>query len=197
MINRMILEGIVTTRNDDGSVNVAPMGPIVDAEMTRFQFRPFKTSQTYHNLKNRLEGVFHVVDDVLLIAQTAIGRLQKTPPTMPATLINGNVLKNACRWYEFKIEQIDDKNDRTSMTAITVYTGKLRNFFGFQRAKHAVLEAAILATRLHIIPKDELMSQFAALAIIVEKTAGPEEKQAFELLNQHLLEHFRPHHPKN
>ena len=56
----MILEGIVTTINDDGTLNIAPMGPRVDnsASLARFDLRPFRTSTTYRNLKARGEGVF-------------------------------------------------------------------------------------------------------------------------------------------
>ena len=71
----MILEGIVTTLNDDATLNIAPMGPRVDpgTNLARFELRPYRSSTTYHNLKARGEGVFHVTDDVLLLAQTAIG----------------------------------------------------------------------------------------------------------------------------
>ena len=34
-----------------------------------------------------------------------------------------------------------------------------REFFGFNRAKHAVLEAAILATRVELLPADEILSE--------------------------------------
>ena len=80
----VILEGIVTTLSSEGALNVAPMGPQVDPDlnMTRFVLRPFHTSTTYHNLKSRGEGVFHVTDDVLLLAQTAIGA---APSPTPAT----------------------------------------------------------------------------------------------------------------
>ena len=46
----MILEGIVTTLNDDGSVNISPMGPIIDSKLDVFVFRPYQTSTTYKNL---------------------------------------------------------------------------------------------------------------------------------------------------
>ena len=80
----MILEGIVTTHNDDGSVNVAPMGPIVDETMAWLRLRPFQTSVTFHNLRRQRSGVFHVTDDVLLLARAAIGRLDSAPPSQPA-----------------------------------------------------------------------------------------------------------------
>src|SRR5262245_36307346 len=64
---RVILEGIVTTLNRDGVLNIAPMGPQVDADssMARFILRPYRTATTYVNLKARGEGVLHVTDDVL------------------------------------------------------------------------------------------------------------------------------------
>ena len=186
----MILEGIVTTVNDDQTVNVAPMGPIVDETMTGLWLRPFKTSQTYQNLKRSPEGILHVVDDVLLLARAAIGRLESTPPTQPAVTVNGRILKSACRWYEFQIEEFDDQNDRTNLRARVVHTGRLRDFFGFNRAKHAVVEAAILATRVHLLPKEQIVNEFADLKIPVEKTAGPQELAAFELLENYVTEHF-------
>jgi uncharacterized protein len=185
----MILEGIVTTLDAAGLINVAPMGPIVDDSMSMLRLRPFKTSQTYANLQAVPFGVFHVVDDVLLLARAAIGFLPETPPTFPAEKVPGSVLVQACRWYEFEIEERDDSTDRAEVRARVVHVGRLRDFFGFNRAKHAVLEAAILATRLHLIPRDEIRIQFARLKPAVEKTAGPRELEAFALLERYVSEH--------
>ena len=178
----MILEGIVTTLDGAGTLNVAPMGPIVDETLTRLRLRPFRTSQTYRNLKVRPAGVFHVVDDVLLLAQAAIGRLESLPETFSAEQIDGHVLRSTCRWYEFEVESCDDSGERTEIEARVVHSGRLRDFFGFNRAKHAVLEGAILATRVHMLPRDEILREFARLLIPVEKTAGPREREAFALL---------------
>ena len=179
-----ILEGIVTTMNPDGSTNVAPMGPIVDEAMSTLHFRPFQSSRTYANLKQTQCGVFHVVDDVLLLARAAIDRFDSPPETFPAEVVTGVVLRDACRWYEFRIERFDDSRERTDFHAVVVHTGRLRDVFGFNRAKHAVLEAAILATRIQILPGDEIRRQLDDLAVIVEKTAGPREREAFELLRE-------------
>jgi hypothetical protein len=182
----MILEGIVTTVDDEQTVNVAPMGPIVDESMSWLRLRPFRTSQTYQNLKQNPWGVFHVVDDVLLLAQAAIGQLKTAPETFEATQVDGKVLASACRWYEFQIEEFDDQNERTDLLARVVHTGRIRDVFGFNRAKHAVLEAAILATRVHLLPQTEILDQLKSLRILVEKTAGPNETAAFELLEDYI-----------
>jgi hypothetical protein len=96
------------------------------------------------------------------------------------------VLKSACRWYEFKVESLDDSDERTRIEARVVHSGRLRDFFGFNRAKHAVLEAAILATRIHILPADEIVAQIDALRSPVDKTAGSNERAAFQLVDEYV-----------
>jgi hypothetical protein len=180
----MILEGIVTTLDAAGLLNVAPMGPHVDESMTVLRLRPFKTSQTYRNLAIAPCGVFHVVDNVLLLARAAVGLLEEQPPVFPAEKVKGFVIADACRWYEFEIERCDDSQDRADLRARVVHAGRLRDCFGFNRAKHAVVEAAILATRTHLIPRETILTQFATLKIAVEKTGGPQEFEAFAILEQ-------------
>lgn len=183
----MILEGIVTTLNDQGELNVAPMGPVVDESMTSFVLRPFQTSTTYRNLSQHPQGVLHVTDDVLLLAQAAIGQLTLAEvATFPATCVRGQVLQSTCRWYEFEVEAHDSSRERAELRARVVHVGRLRDFFGFNRAKHAVVEAAILATRLSLLPRDEILAGFDRLAVPVQKTAGPREQQAFDLLDTYV-----------
>jgi hypothetical protein len=187
----MILEGIVTTRNPDRSVNISPMGPRVDSEMERLVLRPYQTSTTYQNLKRTGEGVLHVTDDVLLLAQAAVGQPDPMPRMIDAKTIDGVILADACRWYAFHVESLDDRHDRTEIIARVVDRGTLRDFFGFNRAKHAVVEAAILATRTEFLPPDEIRQDFARLAPLVEKTGGPREHEAFDFLRQFVEKALR------
>ena len=184
--DELIAEGIVTTVNPDGSANVSPMGPRVDREFTRLLLRPFQTSTTYQNLNRTGEGVFHITDDVLLIAKAAIGELDPLPSLEPAKHVRGFVLKDACRWFAFKVTRLDDATERTTIDCTVVASGELRPFFGFNRAKHAVLEAAILATRIGILPGEQIRAELERLAIPVEKTAGSQEREAFEFLRQYI-----------
>lgn len=185
----MILEGIVTTRSPDGLLNIAPMGPKVppDMSMGTFVLRPYKTSTTYRNLKGRGEGVFHVTDDVLLLAQAAVGApFDPEPGTRLAEVVDGRILVGACRYYEFQTIVMDDLDERTTVLVETVAEGRLRDFLGFNRARHAVVEAAILATRTAIIPPAEILADFQKLAVLVDKTGGPVEHRAFDLLREHV-----------
>jgi hypothetical protein len=188
----MILEGVVTTLDAAGAVNVAPMGPTVDFAagphgellLGRFLLRPFRTSRTYQNLAAHGEGVLHVTDDVLLLARAAIGPVEA--PTVPAERVRGRRLLDCCRWYEFRIVARDDSGERARLEAEAVHWGRVRDFFGLNRAKHAVVEAAILATRVGLLPLDEIEADLRRLAPLVEKTGGAAEREAFDLLRAHV-----------
>jgi hypothetical protein len=165
------------------------MGPKLgpDAGMQRFELRPYRTSTTYRNLKARGEGVFHVTDDVLLLAQAAIGvPIDPEPELRPAETISGWILADACRYYEFRVVELDDQAERTRILAETVAGGHIRDFLGFNRAKHAVVEAAILATRTAFLPRAEILAEFEKLAVLVAKTGGPAEDAAYRLLREYV-----------
>lgn len=181
----MILEGLVTTIGPDGAMHLAPMGPRVEPDWSRFLLRPFPTSQTYRNLKAHPQGVLHVTDDVFLLAKAAVGQ---APPqeARPAERVRGFVVTGACRFYEFVVRSMDESKERVQIEAEVVHRGTLREFFGLNRAKHAVVEAAILATRLHILPAEEVRADYRKLRVLVEKTGGPAEHAAFDFLQAHV-----------
>jgi hypothetical protein len=187
----MILEGIVTTVSEQGVVNIAPMGPEVDSDrdpaaLRTFVLKPFRTARTYVNLKAHPEGVLHVSDDVLLLARAAIGTVEPLPPLEPARAVRGWVLPDAVRFFEFRVVVWDDSSERTRLTAEVLHVGRGRDWFGFNRARHAVVEAAILATRIGLLPREQIEEEFRRLAPLVTKTGGPREHEAFELLQQHI-----------
>lgn len=184
----MILEGLVTTTNPDGSPHLAPMGPMVgdDPRFRTFVLRPFRTSQTYRNLQHHGAGVLHITDDALLLARAAVGTVDPFPAIRPAERVMGYVLTDACQSLEFEIRDRDDTEERSRITAEVVYVGSGRPFFGFNRAKHAILEAAILATRLHLLPHAEVVAEYRKFRVIVDKTGGPAEREAMAFLEAHL-----------
>ncbi len=179
-----ILEGLVTTIDPDGRMHLAPMGPRM-LEVGRILLRPFPTSHTFRNLKSHGEGVLHVTDDVLLLAKAALNEAP-IPPHRPAERVRGFVLTDACRALEFRVESIDESQERVHIAAQVVHARTLRDFFGFNRGKHAVLEAAILATRLHILSLEDVTAEYRKLKVLVEKTGGAQEHEAFAYLEAHL-----------
>lgn len=187
-----VLEGLVTTENEDGSVNLAPMGPVTDDRQTHFLLKPFQTSTTYANLRRTGRAAFHVTDDVAMLAAAAIGRLSASDVPEIRLEQGFHIVGSACRWYGLQVvEQVVD-TERAQFTCNVVASGTLREYFGLNRAKHAVLEAAILATRIRLLPMDEIEEQLNRLRPWVEKTGALVEHEAFEMLTRYVRENQVP-----
>ena len=178
----MILETIVTTMDGEGIINFAPMGVEWDEE--HIVLKPFLETTTFRNLRDSKAAVVNLTDDAMLFAQGAISRAQF--PFVPAAKVRGAVLEAACSWRELEVLTIDDTPPRSRINARVVHRGFRREFIGFNRARNAVLEAAILATRTHLLPKEQIREEFARLQVVVDKTAGPRECEAMELLTQYV-----------
>ena len=182
----MILEAIVTTVDSQGRVNIAPMGPVVDAGIDRITLRPFVTSQTYANLRDNGRAVVNVTDDCLLLARAAIGQLEAEGLTAAIEDGRFHPLRDACRWYAVQVRQWSADPQRPDAVCSIVNSGRQRDFFGLNRAKHAVVEAAILATRTHLLAPHVIRQELDRLAPLVEKTGGDAERIAFQLLEAHI-----------
>lgn len=178
----MILETIVTTVASDGAINCAPMG--VEWGEETIVLKPFLETVTYRNVVATGSAVVNLIDDVRVFARAAISNPEY--PTRPAELVRGVVLVDCCSWRELKVKSIDSTPPRSRIETEVVHRGVQREFIGFNRARHAVLEAAIHATRLHLLSREFIESEFARLQVIVDKTAGQEEVEAMALLSSHV-----------
>lgn len=178
----MIIESIVTTVDANGSINFAPMG--VEWGDETIVLKPFLETTTFRNLNATGVAVVNLTDDAMLFAQGAISSPQF--PFIPATIVEGAVLEAACSWRELRVVTIDATPPRSRIEAQVVHRGTRREFIGFNRARHAVLEAAILATRTHLLPAEQIREEYARLQVVVDKTAGPREREAMDLLTQYV-----------
>ena len=178
----MIIETIVTTVDANGSINFAPMG--VEWGDETIVLKPFLETTTFRNLNATGVAVVNLTDDAMLFAQGAISSPQF--PSTAATVVKGAVLEAACSWRELRVVTIDATPPRSRIEARVVHRGTKREFIGFNRARHAVLEAAILATRTHLLPAEQIREEYARLQVVVDKTAGPREREAMDLLTQYV-----------
>src|SRR3954447_9415931 len=150
----------------------------------RIVLKPFLETTTFRNLSASKVAVVNLTDDAMLFAQGAISSPQF--PWVPAQVVPGVVLEAACSWREVEVTDVDATPPRSRMETRVVHRGFRREFIGFNRARHAVLEAAILATRTHLLPKAEIAADFARLQVIVDKTAGPREREALAMLAEYV-----------
>jgi len=203
-LQSIVVEGIVTTTSqrdvalaghyDPAAVNIAPMGPVCDETMSWFVLRPFTTSTTFANFRDTGFGVFHVIDDVLLLAKAAISKVNagEEAPVKLTDDGRGLILRSACRYYALEVVEIDDSDARATISTRVVEHATLRPFAGFNRARHAVVEAAILATRLMLTGAEPVLEAYEQLEVAVVKTGSPRERQAMDLLRDYVSRHKTP-----
>jgi hypothetical protein len=178
----LIVESIVTTMDPAGAINFAPMG--VEWGDAKIVLKPFLETTTFRNVRETRVAVVNLTDDVFLFAQAAISNPQY--PSLPAAVVSGVVLEAACSWRELEVETVDETPPRARIVTRVVHRGTRREFIGFNRARHAVLEAAILSTRLHLIPREEIERELTRFQVIVDKTAGARELAAMALVTDFI-----------
>jgi uncharacterized protein len=177
-----IVETVTTTINPDGTVNCAAMGVEWTDEI--IVIKPYRPTRTLRNLRATGAAVVNLTDDILLFTQAALGDPQ--PPTRPTATVDGAVLADACSWREVRVETIDASGPRARVITHVVGRGVGREFLGFNRARHAVLEASIIASRARRLPAAEIRAELERLQVLVDKTAGPREREAMELVRRHV-----------
>ena len=177
----MILEGLLTIQTEDDGVHTAAMGPEISdsRSINQLILKPFQSSRTSDLLS---EGVFHLTDNVLLFAQAVTGTLSHDLRIRPADTVSGWILEDTCEAFEFRIKKSDRSHDRSKLYATIQKTHFIRPFRGFNRASHAVIEAAILFSRIQFLGGEHIQQHLELLRPLVTKTAGKQEQQAFELI---------------
>jgi hypothetical protein len=127
-----------------------------------------------------------LTDNVLLLAETAIGEPRSAPALVPATTIDGMALADALESWEFLVDEAVESGPRSELTARIVNRVVRRTSPGWNRAQFAVIETAILATRLHLIAASIVRADLERWRTVVEKTGGEREFAAFELLAEYI-----------
>lgn len=178
----MIYETVITTVNPDGSAHIAPFG--IREHGDRVIISPFRPSTSLDNLLRTKQAVVNLTDDVRIFAGALTGR--RDWPVRRADNIDGFVLEAALAHRELMLVEIKEDAVRPELSFKVVQEITHKPFRGFNRAQAAVLEAAVLVSRLHMLPSEKVAAEIAYLTIAVEKTAGEREMQAWNWLIERI-----------
>jgi hypothetical protein len=153
-------------------------------------FWPFDATRTLRNLRFRGEAVVHLTDDVLLFVHAALGHPR--PAMSAASTVAGSVIEETHSWREVVVTEITPAEDgmaRSQVRARVVASGTgTREPLGLCRARHAVVEASIFASRLKWLGPERVWAELARLQELVDKTAGPRERAAMEYVRRYVSE---------
>ncbi len=178
----MIVETIVSTLDESGAPNFAPMGVVLD--QNSLTVRPYRNTRTFRNMHSSGCAVVNFTDDALAFVQT--GLYHAVLPGFPATAVPGVVYREACSWLEIALISDAGSEERAEMRCRVLYR-ELRREFRLCRACNAIIEAAILATRLKISDAEFVDQRMMQCREVVEKTGGENERRAFQLIQDYIL----------
>ncbi len=182
----MIRETIVTTVSAEGRVHIAPFGLIADGE--DWIIAPFRPSTTLDNLQAVQHLVANYVDDVRIFAGCLTGRRDwpcvatrnGLPPRLAAALAHA----------EMEVVAVAEDAQRPRFHCRVRALRTHAPFRGFNRAQAAVVEGAILVSRLSMLPREKVEREIAYLTIAIDKTAGDAEREAWIWLMQAVTDHY-------
>ncbi|MCB5184187.1 DUF447 family protein [Methylobacillus gramineus] len=174
----MIYESILISLNNQGQPHIAPFG--VRERDGLVLIAPFRPSVTLDNLLTTGHAVLNFTDDVRVFAGSLTGH--GTWPLRKATTVNGYVLESALAHQELELVEVKDNPHRPELYFQVRHSETHAPFRGFNRAQAAVIELAVLVSRLHMLPLEKIDDEIRYLNIAIEKTAGEREKQAWQWL---------------
>ncbi len=182
----MIRETIVTTADRGGRVHLAPIGLIAAGE--DWVVAPFRPSTTLDNLHAVPFAVANYTDDVRVFAGCLTGR--QIWPTTAAERVPVPRLAAVLAHAELEVVDLVEDEQRPRFRCRVVHRAAHAPFEGFNRAKAAVIEAAILVSRLSMLPRAKIEAELASLETAVRKTAGPDEEEAWRWLVEKVRSHY-------
>lgn len=186
MTSAMIFETIVTTAAPDGRPHIAPMG--VRYEDGFAVLSPFRPSATLDNIVATRAAVLNFTTDVRVFAG-CVTHCATDWPTIAATRVATVRLAESLAHTEFELERIEDDAQRPVLRMKPLHQEQHEPFAGFNRAQAAVIEGAVLVSRLFMLPADKVDREMAYLQIAIDKTAGERERTAWSWLVAAIARH--------
>lgn len=178
----LIIETVVTTLDAAGVAHIAPLGLI--AEGNHWLVAPFRPSRTLDNLIAHPFAVASHTDDVRVIAGCVTGR--RDWPLVDADKVRGKRLAGAVSHWELAVEATREDAQRPRFVCRRVHAASHAPWGGYNRAQAAVLELAVLTTRLNMLPAEKIEAELTYLDIAISKTAGPREQEAWGWLMERV-----------
>lgn len=183
----MIYETIVTTTSAQGEVHIAPFG--IQWREGKVTISPYRPSTTLQNILETGYAVLNLTDDVRVFA-AAIAKRKEQFATMPVSIPQAVRLQDCLAHHVLQLEQIEEDEVRPQLSMTVLESAVHGAFMGFNRAQAAVIELAVLVSRLHRLPLEKITQEMQYLQIAIDKTAGERELEAWQWLVDRVNNHL-------
>ncbi len=182
----MIYETIIISTDLDNNPHVTPFGVQYEGDLVVIS--PYKPSKTLANILETKSATMNLTDDVRVFA----GALTQRQPwtLLPTNTIKGLRLEGCLAHVELKLVDVREDAERPQLLMQQLESHHYSGFKGFNRAQAAVIELAVLASRLHFLPPEKIQSELDYLQIAIDKTAGDREITAWNWLTEKIKQYY-------
>ena len=182
----MIFETVIISSDDKNIPHVTPFGIRYEGE--QIIISPYKPSKTLNNIMTTKVATMNVTDDVRVFAGALTNR---QPWQLESTEgINGFRLQDCLMHIELRLQEVREDEVRPQLVMTQLKKQHHRDFSGFNRAQAAVIELAVLTSRLHMLPREKIQSELKYLQIAIDKTAGEKEQEAWSWLTEKINQYY-------
>lgn len=181
----MIFETIITSSDKAGNTHITPFGVRMEGEY--IVISPYKPSTTLENILATKYAVMNLTDDVRVFAGALTNH--KVWNLQATSKIKAFRLAECLAHTELKLVEFREDSTRPQLVMEKVHTENHGSFKGFNRAQAAVIELAVLASRLHMLSREKIETELTYLKIAIDKTAGDRELEAWGWLIE-KIEHY-------
>lgn len=182
----MIFETVIVSSDNKNIPHVTPFGIRYEGE--QIIISPFKPSKTLNNIMTTKVASMNVTDDVRVFAGALTNR---QPWQLESTEdIKGFRLRDCLMHIELRLSAVREDDVRPQLVMTQVKKQHHRDFNGFNRAQAAVIELAVLTSRLHMLSRKKIQSELKYLQIAIDKTAGEKEQEAWSWLTEKINQYY-------
>ncbi len=178
----MIFETIISSTSLTGELHVTPFGIKYEGDL--IVISPYKPSTTLDNILATKSAVMNLTDDVRVFAGALTGR--QPWQLIQAEKIMAYRLADCLAHIELELLEVRDDAMRPQLLMKKVAEFNHKSFKGFNRAQAAVIELAVLVSRLQLLQREKIESEIQYLQIAIDKTAGEQEREAWDWLTKKI-----------
>jgi hypothetical protein len=186
----MIYETIVTSIDESGKPHVTPFGVRHEGggDDMHIVISPYKPSTTLNNILATKSATLNLTDDVRVFAAALTKR--QAWKLLETTHVNGFRLADCLAHSELILVEVRDDETRPTLVMKKIADFNHKPFTGFNRAQAAVIELAVLVSRLHMLPREKIETELNYLKIAIDKTAGAREVEAWTWLVDKIKQYY-------
>ena len=178
----MIIETIISTMSKEKKPQTSPFG--IKKKNKLVLISPYLPSTTHTNmLENKFASISYT-DNASIFVECIIKNqnfLMKK-----CTSIEAYYVKDSLRHDEVKVVNYIKDDERPTFECEIIHSENHGSFLGINRARNALIEACILATRINLLPKKKILSELEYLENAILKTSGKIEQMSWNKLKKFI-----------